>query len=127
MAKKSKQAKFKKKCDVLITSYFKGKPCVVCKTKVGTAGHHLISRNNAYARHKLLNLLPLCPKHHLFSNSIAAHSSNFFAQKKFADFVKTNFPEHYKFWKENQHKIGVKMDWEEVYYNELKEKLEELK
>ena len=124
MAKKKTQKYWKKKCDQLITAHFKGKKCAACGKRNGVAGHHLISRKVAWCRHLLVNLIPLCPTHHKFSNALAPHSSNAFAVKQFLVWLRTTYPRKYVFYRNNQRKKGIKVDYEEVY-NRLKGELEQ--
>lgn len=125
MAKKTSKY-WKKKADGVITKIFSGQPCIICKLLgriniINTCGHHLIGRGNAFSRHALLNIIPLCPLHHKFSNELAAHSSNAFAVQEFIKIVKQELPAHYAYWIKNQHKIGIKMDYEAIY-KDLKNK-----
>jgi len=114
---------YKKKCDALITKYFKGKPCVVCNSTYLTCGHHLIPRGHSLYRHDWRNnIVPVCVSHHKYSNEIAAHSANALAVQKFVQFIKRNFPKKYKFWFAHQHDIGYTLDWEERY-NRLKKEI----
>jgi hypothetical protein len=121
MSKKKTNKQWKKKCDKLISNFYRGKPCLVCGTKVRTCGHHLITRQRAKSRHALINVVPLCPEHHKFSNFCAAHSSNYFAVREFADFIKSNYPNRYLYWSENQTVVQPKTDYEEKFHQLKKE------
>jgi hypothetical protein len=124
MARKKRRKYWRKywrnKADKLLTKICSGRPCAVCKSegKVNTyqtCGHHLIPRGHSFSRHDLWNIVIICPEHHKFSNKLAAHSDNYFAQKNFEDWIRAWMPKHYLYWIQNQHKVGKKMDYEIIY------------
>jgi len=119
--KKSKNQRFKKRCDALITEAGKKTICAVCGKKPAFY-HHLIPRNHALYRHDFCNLLPLCPTHHKFSNKMAAHSTNALAVREFVKWLRKNYPKKYKFSLDHQFDIGYNVDYE-ARFEELKKQL----
>ena len=90
-----------KKCDAIISEHFRGRPCIVCGTRVGTAGHHLIGRDNKLFRHDLNNLVALCPLHHIWGaehngtegyKNMSAHGT----PARFAAWLETNRQETWR-------------------------------
>ncbi len=82
-----------RKADQCLSDYFKTKRCAVCNSPYNICGHHVVPKSvcNAF-RYEEDNLIPLCPKHHKYSNDLAAHSMFFPAQKAFMEWLKLNFP-----------------------------------
>lgn len=98
--------KWRNKADKEITRLTRGRKCVICGTTHMTCGHHFIPRSrSSFLRHDIQNLFSLCPKHHMFSNDIAAHSTNALACHAFVEAIKAKFPERFDYLISNQHKI----------------------
>lgn len=119
MIKKS-QSYWKKKADKEVSKYYTGQPCKVCGTTYQTCGHHIVHRSIAYYRHHPYNLIPLCPKHHKFSNDLAPHSKNPLAVKAFLEWLKENYNVGYECLQNYKRHLAEKVDYEENY-NEWKE------
>lgn len=123
---KQKKAKdnstyWRKKALELVTELTKNQPCAVCKsmallTTNRTCGHHVVAKKiSGYYATKLINLLPLCEQHHMFSNEIAAHSSYQPAQVRFVDWLKEFSPKKYELlynYKKMQGKANYREDYE---------------
>ena len=124
MAKKtSKLMKLRNKADRLITKLYTGQPCIICKqlgiiNTYRTCGHHCVNRSlSGYLRHDLLNIIPLCPSHHKFSNEIAAHSTYQPAQVAFVEWLRKYQPDRYDLlmnYKQMQGKIDYAKRVEEL-------------
>jgi hypothetical protein len=112
---------YKKKADKEVSKYYKGLPCKVCESQGienthATCGHHIVSRSIAYYRHHPHNLIPLCPRHHKFSNEIAPHSSNVLAVEAFVKWLRKHYKVGYKCLKNYKQHLGEKVDYEKAYY-----------
>ena len=93
-----------KKCDDLFMKQGHNQPCAICKETNSTCYHHIVAKSTCKAlRYDIQNMLVLCPNHHNFSNEIAAHSTNAYAQRKFMEWLEENKPKQYKYCQENQH------------------------
>lgn len=101
------------KCDDLFLARYRGKPCEICGKDKGyedgrvtsSCGHHLIFKGKCRMhRYEPKNIIVLCPYHHSHYNSeISPHSiTNSLAQQAFADWVKLNKPDTFKWWQEHQ-------------------------
>lgn len=105
--KKSKRANdssYQNACKKIFMAQFREQPCAVCGTRIGTAGHHIVSQ----ARSKALkfdnrNIIVLCRGHHMTSNEMAPHSSNQMAVTRFVEWFKANHAEQYAWIEENEH------------------------
>ena len=103
------------KADAEITRLHSGRACVVCGTCLHTCGHHLIPRSrSSYLRHDLRNIFVLCPSHHMFSNTLSAHSENALAVREFANYIEKNFPDRLRYLIENQH-VTMRPDYKAAY------------
>lgn len=115
------------KCDKLITKFYSGKPCIICYQQTGvlnkymTCGHHIVNRSLCAAlRHDTRNIIPLCPTHHKFSNTLAAHSTYQPAQTAFVEWLKENYEVGYELL------MTYKQIQKTKTYQELAEELTEL-
>ena len=101
------------KADDLFLARYRGKPCEICGRTHGyedgktqsSCGHHLIFKGKCRQhRYEPKNIIVLCPLHHSHWNSeMSPHSmTNTIAQQNFADWVKENKPEQWKWWQEHQ-------------------------
>lgn len=117
MAKRSDSSKYwRKKADKAVTDYYKGKPCVICKSTYRTCGHHIVERSlSAYCRHLEDNIIPLCESHHKWSNEIAAHSRYLPAVVAFKDWLKENLPMSYQLLLEYKKYTGIKVNYRKRY------------
>ena len=106
---------WKKKADKEVTKYYTGLPCKVCGSEHMTCGHHIVHRSVAYFRHHPHNIIPLCPKHHKFSNDLAPHSNNPLAVEAFLDWLNENCWSGYQCLKEYKQHLGEKVDYEQAY------------
>lgn len=103
------------KADKLFMEQGHGKPCVICGTTEGTCFHHHVAKSTCKAlRYDLNNNFELCVNHHNFSNEIAAHSTNAYAQLKYMEFIKNKFPERYDYCEKNQHS-KARLTYKEAY------------
>ena len=108
------------KCDKLFMKQGHNKECIICKAKgiittEGTCFHHHIAKSTCKAlRYDLMNMMILCPTHHNFSNEMAAHSTNAYAQRAYMEFIEVNFPEKYKYCEEHQ-KNQTKYKYKDLY------------
>ena len=103
------------RADKLFMSQAHGEPCEICGNTEGTVYHHHIAKSTCKAlRYDLNNMVILCPQHHNFSNEIAAHSVNAYAQRKYMEWVENNKPEQYKYCEEYQHN-RTKFNYMDVY------------
>jgi hypothetical protein len=111
------------RADKLFMSQAHGKPCEICQSEEGTVFHHVIAKSTCKAlRYDLNNMVILCPQHHNFSNEIAAHSTNAYAQQSFMKWFEDQFPFKYEYCKEHQHN-RTSFNYKDVYekFVELKE------
>jgi len=51
------------------------KKCVICGQDHHLNAHHIIPREIHHTRHKILNGITLCPRHHRFSRQLSAHQN----------------------------------------------------
>jgi len=103
--------------DKLLSQWAKGKPCAVCGQLQGVCLHHILHKSlYNELRFTLMNLIPLCPDHHRFSNELAAHSDNTLAQARFIDWLRENRPEQWSWIEEksSRHIVGNKPKWGEM-------------
>lgn len=121
------------KADDLFLARYRGKPCEICGRTHGkeegksvrSCGHHLIFKGQCRQhRYEPNNIVVLCPYHHSHYNyTISPHSiTSTIAQKRFADWVKLNKPEQYKWWMEHrkdEHKLFDKSWTYRDKYEEL--------
>jgi len=114
MARKP-QLYWRNKADKEVSKYYRGLPCKVCGSTYMTCGHHIVHRSVAYYRHHPSNLIPLCPKHHKFSNELAAHSSNPLAVQAFLDWLKEHYVVGYECLLDYKKHLGEKVDYEQQY------------
>jgi len=124
---KSDNLTWRDKGDNLITAFGHGQLCAVCGASAGVCLHHLLPKSRfARYRFKLENLVPLCPTHHILSNDLAPHSTNFLAVERFHEWLKLNRPAQ-EAWCRNAEtwRFPGKIDWEELYAD-LVETLREL-
>jgi len=86
------------KCKAEVTRWAHNMPCLICgKTErngVMIVGHHLIrkSRSRLHRWHPM-NIVALCPLHHLHGIQIAAHSDNVLAVARFVERLRARAPE----------------------------------
>jgi uncharacterized CHY-type Zn-finger protein len=121
------------KCDDLFLARYRGKPCEICgKTsgyensqKVSSCGHHLIFKGVCRQfRYEPMNIVVLCPMHHSHYNPTCSPHSimNTQAQKAFADWVRLNKPDQYKWWVDHQKQANKPFD-KSWTYREMYERL----
>jgi len=96
---------------------FHGQPCAICGSREGTAGHHLLPKgSHADYAFEEMNILPLCPTHHMFSNEIAAHSTSSMVIESFIEWLKENRPEKYAWMKDHRFKrSGKRKNFRDIY------------
>lgn len=122
MAKRKQRSdnlSYRDRGDKLITKFGHGQPCAVCGTSAGVCLHHLLPKSRfARYRFRLENLVPLCPTHHLLSNNLAPHSTNFLAVERFHEWLILNRPSQ-ESWCRNAeaeaHQLTGKIDWSDLY------------
>ena len=103
------------KCDTIFMRQAHGKPCSICRSEEGTVFHHHVAKSTCKAlRYDLMNMIILCPLHHNFSNDIAAHSTNAYAQRTFMEWVEKNMPDKYIYCQGRQHS-KARFKYKEVY------------
>jgi len=108
--------KLERKAERLCKKLVNGQPCVICKShgqvNTRTHKHHLIPKGvNAYYKYELKNLIPLCASHHIFSNVIAAHSTNPLAVEAFMKWLRKYMPRHARWYKSHlRRNLGKKRD-----------------
>ncbi len=89
-------------------------PCLVCgKTEsehgVQIVGHHLIRKSRSRLhRWEPLNIVALCPEHHLHGMEVCAHSENPLAVAAFVNALNNKSPQQYDFLKKNATAIRQK-------------------
>ena len=115
--KSANHSSYQNACKKIFMEQFRGQPCAVCGSRVGTAGHHVVSQ----ARSKALkfdkrNIIVLCRGHHMTSNELAPHSSNQMAVTRFVEWFKANHAEQYAWIKENE-KIERKYNYRDALEN----------
>ena len=106
---------WRNKADKEVTKYFSGLPCKVCGFTYMTCGHHIVHRSVAYYRHHPHNIIPLCPKHHKFSNDLAPHSNNPLAVNCWLLWLMNNCEVGYQCLMEYKLHLGEKVDYEQAY------------
>lgn len=117
------------KCDKLFMKQGHNEQCVICKHQdvintEGTCFHHHVAKSTCKPlRYDMMNMIILCPLHHNFSNEIAAHSTNAYAQRNYMTLIKELFPDKYKYCEENQ-KNRTQFKYKELYskFKDLAEK-----
>jgi len=77
-----------------------------CAGKV--EAHHLIHKHTKSLRHDPLNCLPLCTWHHVFSPELSAHG----APIDFAEWLKENRYDKWKWVMAHKNRVGVKPDYQ---------------
>ena len=91
--------------DDLFLARFRGRPCEICGATNGfyngktirSMGHHTLSKELHRAhRYNPLNIVVLCPKHHM-GGEMSPHSHDGVAQAKFYQWLADNKPEQYEF------------------------------
>ena len=108
---------YRNKADEIFMSQFRGEPCDVCGTRVGTVGHHNVTKARSKAlRYDKRNITRLCPKHHTMGNDICAHGKNPLAVDRYFEWFKTKKPEQYAWIKENEH-ISRKYSYKQALEN----------
>lgn len=81
---------------------YHGQLCEVCaelgnENTYGTVGHHILSKGTSKVlQMRKENIIVLCNVHHNTSNTVAAHSTNPSAVKRFNDFLVHKLGKHYK-------------------------------
>ena len=109
---------YRTKADNLFMSQFRGKPCEVCKTTVGTCGHHIVSKSRSKAlRYDFRNIIVLCPSHHTLGNDLAPHSTNQLAVERFCEWFKEEFPIRHWWIKEHEHIIERRYTYKQAVEN----------
>ena len=113
--------KLERQAEKLCKELVNGQPCVICKSlgyvnSTRTCKHHLVPKGvNAHWKWELKNLIPLCPSHHMFSNEIAAHSTNAMAVEEFMKWLRKYMPRHARWYKKNLYRCrGEKRDMEKI-------------
>lgn len=115
----------KRDCDRLFMAQFHGKPCEVCTSQGstytrGTCGHHIVPRSRSlFLRHDPMNIVVLCPTHHMFSNTLAAHSMNALAVGRFLDWLNAHKPVQLAYVRQHE--------WTPCPYVSWKRRLEDLR
>ena len=119
---KSKNIKWRDKCDRVITEIFTGQPCFICKLSgmantTNTVGHHCVNRSlSAYYRHCIENIIPLCPTHHTMGVEVAAHSAYPPAQTAFVQLLRMYRKPTYDILMDYKRFAGTKVDYEKRYH-----------
>lgn len=114
---------WKRKAKKVFMRQFHYLPCEICGDRTGTVGHHLLPQgsNIDYVFEKK-NIVVLCPKHHNFSNEIAAHSTNALAVEAFLDWLKEHKAWQYEWMKEHRNKrSGKRVNFRDLYFRLLDE------
>ena len=111
------------KADKEVTKYYTGKPCAICGITHNTCGHHVVPREVPIFRHDPDNLIPLCEKHHKYSNELAPHSSNILAQEAFAQWLRIERPKAIELLETYKKYKGVKSDYQQAYEEWVKRNL----
>ena len=117
---------WRNKADAEITHLHTGKPCEVCKSQGRintylTCGHHVVAKSLcANLRHHKDNIVDLCSEHHLFSNELAAHSSNPLAIQAWITWLEIHKIEAYHLLLTYKQFTSVKPNYKEAY-EKLKE------
>ena len=106
---------WRNRADKEVTKYYTGLPCAICGTTHNTCGHHIVPREVPTFRHDPDNLIPLCEKHHKYSNDLAPHSSNILAQEAFVKWLRENRPKAIELLETYKQFKGVKSDYREAY------------
>ena len=107
---------YRDKADKLFMQRYRGKPCAVCGTCMGTVGHHLLSKG-AYPslRCEPMNVIPLCDQHHGWSNIMAAHSTNADAVKAFDVWLSIAHAPRVYWMRDAMQAKGGRVNWREVW------------
>jgi len=118
MLKKSPNSKYyRNKADKLFMSQFHGEPCEICKTTIGTCGHHVIGKSRSKAlRLDIRNIIVVCNQHHCFGNEMAPHSVNSLAVERFLEWFRTTHPERHAWIVENE-RIERRYTFKQAYEN----------
>lgn len=96
-------AKARQKAITLVMSEYRGKPCAVCGTIHGTAGHHILhqgTHQNLAAER--INIIPLCQIHHSVAHDYA---------DTFMKWMSFNLPTTQLEWIEENRNNHTKTDW----------------
>ena len=98
-------------CDDLFLAQFRGRPCEICGATSGyyngrtirSMGHHILSKElHRLYRYDPLNIVVLCPKHHLGAE-MSPHSHDTAAQAAFYDWMRENLESKYILFQARRH------------------------
>ena len=110
-----KSAFWKKKALEIFMARGRNEPCAVCGSTGRITYHHIIPQGRCSVHVcNPINVIPLCDKHHMFDNDMAAHSQDFFVTERFMAWMNEHYPEKMAWARQHRRDMGA-VNWKAVY------------